>query len=588
MANSNKHKRLRNFMLEQLDSGNCPGVEWIDRQDGTFKIPWYHFNKIDGSEISDKFKIFLEWAKHTGKYKEGDKPDYVKYKTQLRTALTKMEDFTNVSKETDLDPKRVYQFSNWSSPPCSTTSLDSTVVLGAELSIYGNPQTEGQDPGSNVPRFLQDRKDIVFSPTSTNNFDVQQCGVLYGDQYQILRPAVQTEEQLNAREPPRYQDFLENMQMDLQNVFPNPMDVDALQQAMQQSGIPNVQQLFDTKQEAMNTVDPREDKARQALGGGDFDAEYLTEDSNQACALSPNADGPQASIPLSPDLAEIPMADLVPAQTPMADLVLGQTPIDDLVPAQPPIKCELSGTEAQCRPVHPQVKEAETPEVTHEMCITLHYGVGLHKTEVMKEKVGKEGCRLYFGDKVFDNTPLDEHMYGSKTAKQLQMPSVEEVLLSGGEKVKTLIAQTLEMLSRGLLLEFEDGDIYAYRLGMCKMYTCDTSFNSQALKRDTRQKVFDYKRFQASLAKGSKKDSGFILTFGFKANIASRQGDPLNKVLVYAWVRHIAAEKAIEISGGSNSLSSLEPLHSDPNTLDNLEQDFRTIVKVSENKNKGK
>ena len=77
-----------------------------------FKIPWKHFGKPGVNEERDA-KIFREWAKHTGKYKEGDPSDASTWKTRFRCALYKLQDIEELSKLNMLDgdePYRVYRF----------------------------------------------------------------------------------------------------------------------------------------------------------------------------------------------------------------------------------------------------------------------------------------------------------------------------------------------------------------------------------------------------------------------------------------------------------------------------------------------
>jgi len=55
-----------------------------------------------------------EWAKNTGKYREGvDRPRYARWKTRLRCAFNKAPDIVEVTSERqplEPEPYRVYQF----------------------------------------------------------------------------------------------------------------------------------------------------------------------------------------------------------------------------------------------------------------------------------------------------------------------------------------------------------------------------------------------------------------------------------------------------------------------------------------------
>ena len=105
-------QRLRPWLIDQINSGNYPGVSWVNKDDMIFKIPWKHFGKPGVNEERDA-KIFREWAKHTGKYKEGDPSDASTWKTRFRCALYKLQDIEELSNMNMLDgeePYRVYRF----------------------------------------------------------------------------------------------------------------------------------------------------------------------------------------------------------------------------------------------------------------------------------------------------------------------------------------------------------------------------------------------------------------------------------------------------------------------------------------------
>ena len=572
MASNDKPgpERLKEFMLKQLDSETCPGMVWINRQDGKFKIPWYRIDKIKPAEIPDKFKIFLEWEKNRpqGNYKENDQPDYKRYKERLRNALNGHRDFILLSEvdASQSEPYKVYQISISSNPNCNTPVSDSTPVFNGEFFQCEKSQAQTQKPESNLPTFLQPQighsqsligvggssEDTVYTPAGPK---FQESNIPYPDQSQNLAHAVQIEGQGYAREPPERR-FSRNKQMNSSINFSSPMDVD-LQPPTQQSNIyvaptafTTVQQPFYVKQDKMSSADLSDDSSMEALGACGFDLiKYLTDDDNQTCAQISGAVSPQATAQLSPDSEAIHKSDILHRESP---------------------------NNHHKTPVNFHMREPDTSEITHKMRIVVQYGRRYTKTEAMNEIVGEEGCRLYFGDKVLDNTLVDEEMYGPKTVKELQLPSVQQKLPNATEKEKEYISQTLENMSRGLVLTFQDGDIYAHRKCLTRVFTCDaTNYKSEALKKNLLQKVFDFKEFKESLKRGCKQDPYFILTFGGEAR------GSLDNVVVFAWVIHISAEKAIEIhSTHPNSVNSLEPLISDPNSMDKIEKNFKEILKV--------
>lgn len=104
--------RLRPWLQALIDSQEIPGLCWLDKERAKFKIPWKHGGKQDWSPESGR--IFMEWAKNTGKYREGvDTPRYACWKTRLRCAFNKAPDIVElVSERQPLEPEpyRVYQF----------------------------------------------------------------------------------------------------------------------------------------------------------------------------------------------------------------------------------------------------------------------------------------------------------------------------------------------------------------------------------------------------------------------------------------------------------------------------------------------
>ncbi|XP_051865764.1 interferon regulatory factor 8-like isoform X2 [Pristis pectinata] len=126
-------RKLKQWMIEQVDGGQCPGLVWEDRKLGMFRIPWKHAGKQDYRHDEDA-AIFKAWAKFKGKYKEGDKVDPASWKTRMRCALNKSSEFEEVPQRSQLDisePYKVYRIieGNGEKRKASPTlSLDSVKV----------------------------------------------------------------------------------------------------------------------------------------------------------------------------------------------------------------------------------------------------------------------------------------------------------------------------------------------------------------------------------------------------------------------------------------------------------------------------
>ncbi|XP_068737812.1 interferon regulatory factor 1-like [Montipora capricornis] len=92
-----KKLRFREWLVKKLDEKQIPGVEWIDRTQGIFKIPWKHASRHNWS-VSDDSEIFKQWAIYSGKYRDGeDKPNPSKWKTNFRCTLNALPYFKEIT-----------------------------------------------------------------------------------------------------------------------------------------------------------------------------------------------------------------------------------------------------------------------------------------------------------------------------------------------------------------------------------------------------------------------------------------------------------------------------------------------------------
>ncbi|XP_056154986.1 interferon regulatory factor 9 [Lampris incognitus] len=104
-------RKLRCWMVDQVNSGKYPGLMWDDEAKTMFRIPWKHAGKQDFRSDEDA-AIFKAWAEFKGKLTEGDRKDPASWKTRLRCALNKSPEFTEVMERSQLDisePYKVYR-----------------------------------------------------------------------------------------------------------------------------------------------------------------------------------------------------------------------------------------------------------------------------------------------------------------------------------------------------------------------------------------------------------------------------------------------------------------------------------------------
>ncbi|KAK5860038.1 hypothetical protein PBY51_021546 [Eleginops maclovinus] len=104
--------KLRQWLIDQIDSRLYAGLVWENEEKSIFRIPWKHAGKQDYNRDEDA-ALFKAWALFKGKYKEGvDKPDPPTWKTRLRCALNKSNDFDELVERSQLDisdPYKVYR-----------------------------------------------------------------------------------------------------------------------------------------------------------------------------------------------------------------------------------------------------------------------------------------------------------------------------------------------------------------------------------------------------------------------------------------------------------------------------------------------
>ncbi|XP_067086484.1 interferon regulatory factor 4-like [Osmerus mordax] len=109
---SSGNGKLRQWLIEQVDCGKYPGLVWENDEKSIFRIPWKHAGKQDYNRDEDA-ALFKAWALFKGKYREGiDKPDPPTWKTRLRCALNKSNDFEELVHRSQLDisdPYKVYR-----------------------------------------------------------------------------------------------------------------------------------------------------------------------------------------------------------------------------------------------------------------------------------------------------------------------------------------------------------------------------------------------------------------------------------------------------------------------------------------------
>ncbi|XP_051898974.1 interferon regulatory factor 3-like isoform X2 [Pristis pectinata] len=98
------------WLINQIDSGQYPGLCWVNEEKKQFRIPWKHCLRQNIS--ADDIKIFEAWATASGRYKPGtDVPNPPIWKRNFRSALARKKHFRRVldNRSDPLDPHLVYE-----------------------------------------------------------------------------------------------------------------------------------------------------------------------------------------------------------------------------------------------------------------------------------------------------------------------------------------------------------------------------------------------------------------------------------------------------------------------------------------------
>ncbi|XP_017296601.1 interferon regulatory factor 8 [Kryptolebias marmoratus] len=164
MSNSGG-RRLKQWLMEQIQSAQYSGLQWEDESRTMFRIPWKHAGKQDYNQEVDA-SIFKAWAVFKGKFKEGDKAEPATWKTRLRCALNKSPDFEEVTERSQLDisePYKVYRI-----VPEEEQKLGKSPVMPMAAATSSNDLTEMDCSPAEIEEFMKEDEgcSIQTSPES--------------------------------------------------------------------------------------------------------------------------------------------------------------------------------------------------------------------------------------------------------------------------------------------------------------------------------------------------------------------------------------------------------------------------------------
>lgn len=100
-------QRFTPWLHDQIEKGDIEGLEWINKEEGIFRVPWV---RVDKPEFEPGHaELFKRWAFHTGKYRKGDQPDPSTWKTRFRCALRKMQEIKEIRELGKLEGNKPYR-----------------------------------------------------------------------------------------------------------------------------------------------------------------------------------------------------------------------------------------------------------------------------------------------------------------------------------------------------------------------------------------------------------------------------------------------------------------------------------------------
>ncbi|GFR78497.1 interferon regulatory factor [Elysia marginata] len=593
MSVPDTQKRLRQWLEWKLDEGACLGLTWIDKENGIFKFPWYHYRDVSEEDKPHLFKVFVDWAKFTNKYKEGDKLDYPKFKHNLRCALNKLKDDfekledNSANKE---DPHVVYRFVS------STVCPQLRSPCASEYSNNLNTSEEKfQD--KIIPVVVQNLAAEYVGEFSPNQYYKSE-GLSNGSQdVQFQNQFLEMNRSAPNDSPEvQFQDHILEMNRSAPNVS---QDVQFQNHFLEMNGsVLNGGQGFEEHFD-MNMLVPNDNKAvpldncydfllsAQSQQGAHYNVNpsqtspVFTTEHAQPTSSSYNANYQDISHQVYPppafpsDLAALNSGELIYLQPstelPMSGLGSLNTPKTSF---------ELGSL---CQPICAGASHGVGLKAEHKHGMNVKVSYGQPPVIMLSENVDENGCRLYFGDRLLARTQYGKDMYGPKDVTDIMLPIVDQCSTEISDKYRTVIADILKEMDRGFSLTFDSGDIYAQRLCRSRVYFCDANFNSTCLDRKSKtpEKVFDFRNFQTKLAADATKlpPAHFYLTIGLEANPAHKNG-PMSKIPVSVCVTHLTAERLYNEAQAQRRgrCDSMQPQHSGLDSCDQLLEMYKGLT----------
>ncbi|MBN3322883.1 IRF5 factor, partial [Atractosteus spatula] len=607
--------RLKPWLIAQVNSGKYLGLQWLDKEQKLFQIPWRHATRHMPT-LEEENTIFRAWALETGKYQEGlDEPDPAKWKANLRCALNKSREFKlkyDGTKETPVEPYKIYEVCDQPYNGDAGEDEDDELPKICGLSIVTDLDIKFQYRGRPAGSLT------VSNP--------QGCRLYYGN----LEP---TPEQVDLFGPVTLQQVL----------FPDTMEIpnekqryytNQLLDVMDRGLILEIQgqdiyaiRLCQCKvywsgpgvseQSGPNPIE-REKKIKVFSLNNFLQDPIITDPPSYSPYAPPKTEvpfiNPSMNKGFGPStLPQMPLLHNNITPNPNGSVAIGETqhPAMTLSAFQnnvPPMgnlrhggflhTNSPSGQGEMNSDMPAEIQphgEVQSQPCIYDLLISPHM-LPLTDLDIKFQYRGRpagsltvsnpQGCRLYYGN--LEPTPEQVDLFGPVTLQQVLFPDTMEI---PNEKQRYYTNQLLDVMDRGLILEIQGQDIYAIRLCQCKVYWSGPGVSEQSgpnpIEREKKIKVFSLNNFLQGLILYQKGENNapppFEIYFCFGEDWPDRK--PIEKKLIIVQVIPVVARILTEMFSGELSWStdSIRLQISNPDLKDQTVEQFKELHRLWQN-----
>ncbi|KAK7004881.1 interferon regulatory factor 8 [Biomphalaria glabrata] len=496
----NKRPDLRRWLETMVLEHRCPGLEWEDKEEKLFRLPWPHQKSREWR--AENCQIYIEWAKHTGRFKPGDPMDFPTWKTRIRTAINKnreIEEVPSLHQRDSANPYKVYRF---------------------------KPTSPAR------PRKEHERA----SPTSTVNDELLPLPVVADSTNFFVFPQG-TEQSKTFSIPCHYSGGA------VKSMSP-----------MSYIGIPITAIAPESRTFDLMDTSERDSVAFAVDATQNGIAQLAVYDGYIKSNLSVNCEPSETKMDIANQISSLKKED--PDQLPSD---LNSLPSSDLL--------SFNSTPTNYETILPSINDELFKSLDKAVQGVCYFHVqvlyGIPGRVVNSSSVRTNRCRLFFG------SPDTRAKADIEQRTEIQMPNFQE--LDGiGDDIKDKINKALFETEGGeVILTYHDGDIYAERRCLTRVFVSDGVSESTVLPRSKKNrpavsiKIFDFnEKFRSEFIAHQTDPSQPVpkdfcyLTFGYE--ILKNDESPLRVVPVYVVVKH---QQAVNFRNAKvKSIDSSKPL----------------------------